>query len=70
MIVLLAVSLLFLARSARFDVILDGICIPFQYIADFIVSLRREWLGCWRQLVYQLITLSCRDARMIIFIFT
>jgi hypothetical protein len=28
--------------------LLDGVCIPFQYIADFIVSLRYEWLGYWR----------------------
>jgi hypothetical protein len=37
--------------------LLDGMCIPFQYIIDFIVSLKREWLGCWRLLVYQLIAL-------------
>jgi hypothetical protein len=24
------------------------LCIPFQYITDLIVSLRCEWLGCWR----------------------
>jgi hypothetical protein len=24
------------------------LCIPFQYIMDLIVSLRHEWLGCWR----------------------
>ncbi len=28
--------------------LLDGMCIPFQYITDLIVSLRHEWLGCWR----------------------
>jgi hypothetical protein len=26
--------------------LLDGMCIPFQYIKDFVVSLRLEWLGC------------------------
>jgi hypothetical protein len=24
------------------------LCIPFQYTTDLIVSLRCEWLGCWR----------------------
>jgi hypothetical protein len=24
------------------------LCIPFQCITDPIVSLRHEWLGCWR----------------------
>ncbi len=28
--------------------LLGGMCIPFQNITDFIVSLRLEWLGCWR----------------------
>ncbi len=28
--------------------LLDGMCIPFQYFTDFGVSLRLEWLGCWR----------------------
>ncbi len=23
------------------------LCIPFRYIMNLIVSLRREWLGCW-----------------------
>jgi hypothetical protein len=26
--------------------LLDGICIPFQYFTDFVVSWRLEWLGC------------------------
>jgi hypothetical protein len=26
--------------------LLDGMCIPFQYFTDFVVSLRLEWLGC------------------------
>ncbi len=26
--------------------LLDGMCIPFQYFTDFDVSLRLEWLGC------------------------
>jgi hypothetical protein len=26
--------------------LLDGICIPFQYFMDFVVSWRLEWLGC------------------------
>jgi hypothetical protein len=25
--------------------LLDGMCIPFQYFMDFVVSLRLEWLG-------------------------
>ncbi len=28
--------------------LLDGMCIPFLYITDFVVSWRLEWLGCWR----------------------
>jgi hypothetical protein len=28
--------------------LLDSMCIPFQYFTDFVVSLRLEWLGCWR----------------------
>ncbi len=28
--------------------LLGGMCIPFEYITDFFVSLRLEWLGCWR----------------------
>jgi hypothetical protein len=28
--------------------LLDGMRIPFQYITDFIVSLRHEWLGYWK----------------------
>ncbi len=28
--------------------LLDGMCIPFQYFTDFVVSWRLEWLGCWR----------------------
>ena len=41
MTVLLAVSLIYLARCARFDIRPDGIAlnIPFQYITDLIVSL-------------------------------
>jgi hypothetical protein len=26
--------------------LLDGVCIPFQYFMDFVVSLRHEWLWC------------------------
>ncbi len=26
--------------------LLDGMCIPFQYFMDFVVSWRLEWLGC------------------------
>jgi hypothetical protein len=26
--------------------LLDGMCMTFQYITDFVVSLRLEWLGC------------------------
>ncbi len=26
--------------------LLGGMCIPFQYFTDFIVSWRLEWLGC------------------------
>jgi hypothetical protein len=37
--------LLFLARSARF-VLLGGMCIPFQYFTEFVVSWRLEWIGC------------------------
>jgi hypothetical protein len=36
---------LFLARSARF-VLLGGMCIPFQYFTDCVVSWRLEGLGC------------------------
>ncbi len=28
--------------------LLDGMCIPFQYFTNFVVSWRLEWLGCWR----------------------
>ncbi len=28
--------------------LLDGMCTPFQYFTDFVVSLRLEWLGCRR----------------------
>ncbi len=43
--------------------------IPFQYITDLIVSLRRECPGCWRQWWYQLTALSQRDVGMITFPF-
>jgi hypothetical protein len=46
--ILLAVSLINLARSARFDVFSDISTILFQYIMDLIVSSRRKCPGCWR----------------------
>ncbi len=27
-------------------ILLGGMCIPFQYFMDFVVSWRLEWLGC------------------------
>ncbi len=47
--------------------LLYGMCIPFQYFTDFVVPLRLEWLGCWRQQWYQRINLTCQDAGMIKF---
>jgi hypothetical protein len=26
--------------------LLDGMCIPFQYFTDFVLSWRLEWQGC------------------------
>jgi hypothetical protein len=26
--------------------LLDGMCIPFQYFTEFVVAWRLEWLGC------------------------
>ncbi len=35
-------------QDLQYLTLLDGMCIPFQYITDFDALLRREWLGCWR----------------------
>ncbi len=40
------------------------LCIPFQYMTDLIVSLRRKCPGCWRWWWYQLTALCHRDAEM------
>ena len=41
----LAVSLVF-GKICKILTLLDGMCIPFQYFMDFVVSWRLEWLGC------------------------
>ncbi len=41
----LAVSLVF-GKICKILMLLDGMCIPFQYFMDFVVSWRFEWLGC------------------------
>jgi hypothetical protein len=41
---ILAVALVF-GKICRILTLLDGMCIPYQYFTDFVVSWRLEWLG-------------------------